>query len=250
MDLRKRALVGIFCLLAVQPLAGPRAAETPPNWIVEECQRLAEVLADYLAAPGHIPQWGDYEYARYTAGRLSQLGYTSFLARAGDEWWVVVRLSHGEETYYVPVLPGIASERSGQPRGFTLGSIAGSVGAESLHLNSAFLAWEELLELPPNIPPVALIRGPRRNYKVNEVVMLFGVSSFDPDGVIVRFIWDFGDGEHDWGMNVSHKYKKAGTYEVTLRVIDEGGIEAQAKRTIVILPEGEKPTGGGCGCGG
>ena len=248
MELRKRALVGILCL--VEPLADPQAVETSSNWIVEECQRLREVLADYLTAPGHIPQWGDYEYSRYVAGRLSQLGYISFLARAGDEWWVVVRLSHGDDTYYVPVLPGIASEKSGQSRGFILGSIAGSVGIESLWLNSAFLAWEELLELPPNTPPVALIRGPRRNYKVDEVVMLSGGASFDPDGVIVRYIWDFGDGKHGWGVNMSHKYEKAGIYEVTLRVIDEGGIEARAKRTVVILPEGEKPTRGGCRCGG
>ncbi|MBC7221820.1 PKD domain-containing protein [Candidatus Bipolaricaulota bacterium] len=49
--------------------------------------------------------------------------------------------------------------------------------------------------------------------------------SHDPDGRIVRYLWDFGDGT--WmeteDPKVSHTYHDPGTYEVKLVVIDDYG---------------------------
>lgn len=50
------------------------------------------------------------------------------------------------------------------------------------------------------------------------------------------------------GMNVSHKYEKAGSYQIVLTVIDDGGVEAQTQTTVVVMPEAEK-SHPGCGCG-
>lgn len=201
MGLKRSSLLGIVCLVvSVLSVTAAQVGPKLPFWAIEECHQLAELLRDHLTAPGWVSQWGDYEYARYVGGRLAQLGYSVFLARAGDSWWVVVRLSNGEEDCFVPVMPGIAYGREDkQPRGAILGSLAGSLEGENPHLDPKFLYWEELLKLPPNAPPIAVIRVPRRNFRVNEVVMLFGVSSFDPDGTIVRFLWDLGDGEREWG---------------------------------------------------
>jgi PKD repeat protein len=60
--------------------------------------------------------------------------------------------------------------------------------------------------------------------------------SNDPDGVIVTYIWDFGDGESDEGMNVEHIFPQQQTeYLVTLTVIDDSGATNSSMRKVVVL---------------
>jgi PKD repeat protein len=46
-------------------------------------------------------------------------------------------------------------------------------------------------------------------------------ASTDPDGFIMRYNWDFGDGSTAYGKTVSHTFATAGTYSVVLTVMDE-----------------------------
>jgi PKD repeat protein/6-phosphogluconolactonase (cycloisomerase 2 family) len=48
-------------------------------------------------------------------------------------------------------------------------------------------------------------------------------SSFDPDGTIASFNWDFGDGAAGHGPSPTHIYQNPGTYTVTLRAVDNEG---------------------------
>lgn len=60
-------------------------------------------------------------------------------------------------------------------------------------------------------------------------------SSFDPDGEIVSYEWDFdGDGRFDdaEGEEVEYEFTQEGTYEVTLRVTDNNGDYATTTETI------------------
>jgi hypothetical protein len=52
-----------------------------------------------------------------------------------------------------------------------------------------------------------------------------GSASSDPDGTVVRYDWDFGDGTSapNAGPTPSHTYTAAGTHAVTLRVTDDAG---------------------------
>jgi 6-phosphogluconolactonase (cycloisomerase 2 family) len=52
-----------------------------------------------------------------------------------------------------------------------------------------------------------------------------GSASSDPDGVIARYLWDFGDGtsRQTTKPRVQHVYEVPGTYEVRLTVIDDEG---------------------------
>jgi PKD repeat protein len=50
-----------------------------------------------------------------------------------------------------------------------------------------------------------------------------GTASSDPDGSIVSYGWDFGDGAHGTGPTPSHGYAQAGTYNVSLVVTDNRG---------------------------
>ena len=50
-----------------------------------------------------------------------------------------------------------------------------------------------------------------------------GTGSFDPDGHLVSYAWDFGDGTTTTGPTASHSYVAAGTYSVSLTVTDFQG---------------------------
>jgi PKD repeat protein len=63
-------------------------------------------------------------------------------------------------------------------------------------------------------------------------VYLDGSGSYDPDGEIVSYDWDFGDGATGSGNTVSHTFTAAGEYTVTLTVADDQG--ATVSKTIEI----------------
>jgi PKD repeat protein len=90
----------------------------------------------------------------------------------------------------------------------------------------------------PNRPPVAQINGPAR-VLVGETAIFDSGGSHDPDGVIVSYVWDFGDGNQARSSQpadstVAHTYNSAGTYQVSLTVTDDGGLSATANHTIVV----------------
>jgi PKD repeat protein len=61
-------------------------------------------------------------------------------------------------------------------------------------------------------------------------------SSYDADGEIVAYQWDFGDGTQAEGKNVEHVFPQQQTeYLVTLTVVDEDGTSNSSVRTVVVL---------------
>jgi len=61
-----------------------------------------------------------------------------------------------------------------------------------------------------------------------------GTSSYDPDGTIVGYAWDFGDGSTGSGATPTHSYSIAGTYSVKLNVTDNSGSTNISTQTVVI----------------
>ena len=54
--------------------------------------------------------------------------------------------------------------------------------------------------------------------------MLFnGSASYDTDGTIKQYLWDFGDGKSGKGATVEHTYRRPGNYTVELTVVDDFG---------------------------
>ena len=62
-----------------------------------------------------------------------------------------------------------------------------------------------------------------------------GSRSFDIDGSIVSYSWDFGDSATAVGSRVSHAYAAPGTYTATLTVTDNQGATGSATTTVTIL---------------
>ena len=68
--------------------------------------------------------------------------------------------------------------------------------------------------------------------------VLFTDLSHDPDGNIIAWHWDFGDGATGEGQIVSHAYQDDGVQTVTLTVTDDNGAQAKlwAEITVKNLP--------------
>jgi PKD repeat protein len=73
-----------------------------------------------------------------------------------------------------------------------------------------------------------------------EQISFDGSGSNDPDGTVVSYYWDFGDGTADgYDVNPSHIYSERGMYVVTLTVTDNGG--ATAADTTKVYVENNPP---------
>lgn len=59
-----------------------------------------------------------------------------------------------------------------------------------------------------------------------------GSQSSDPDGSIVKYDWNFGDGTTGSGATTQHTYASQGNYTATLQVTDDRGATATATKQI------------------
>lgn len=88
--------------------------------------------------------------------------------------------------------------------------------------------------LTGNQPPVAIIEASPARGDAPLTVKFDGALSFDPKGLLVRYEWDFGDGERAEGPKVSHVYERNGIYLATLTVSDQFGASDQDHVRIVV----------------
>jgi len=93
-----------------------------------------------------------------------------------------------------------------------------------------------------NLPPTANAGGPYTG-TAGVPLSFDGSASNDPDGSIVSYAWDFGDGNTGTGATTSHTYAAAGTFTVSLMVTDDGGLTdtATSTATIADAPVGNQP---------
>lgn len=89
-------------------------------------------------------------------------------------------------------------------------------------------------------PPSAVFTGGEASSRPGASVAFDAGASSDPDGSLTDWAWDFGDGATATGQHVSHTYISGGRYPVTLTVRNDRGLDATARRTVVVVPE--KPT--------
>ena len=193
--------------------------------------------------------WTSQEFSAFTAGALGQAGYEAVIVSA--QWsnerhvWVLVGIGVGDATAWVPVevtpAPGAVQN--------SLGHIAwGSAGRYA----EPYLQYDLLLDLPPNLAPVAAIRPPTTIPFRGEIQSFLAIQSRDPDGEIILYIWE-AEGDRRPTMtkiwSYDHIFEQGGFHTVMLTVVDNRGVRASATITIDIYieqPEREED----CGCGG
>jgi PKD repeat protein len=88
---------------------------------------------------------------------------------------------------------------------------------------------------PDNDPPVAEIVLSKTEVEVDRYFVAYGHNSSDPDGDIVAYLWDFGDGNTGYGIYYEHEYTTVGTYNITLTVYDNDGASDTTNATINVV---------------
>lgn len=82
-------------------------------------------------------------------------------------------------------------------------------------------------------PSPGFIYNPQDPTK-NDTLNFQDVSS-DPDGVVISWYWDLGDGTTSNEENPSHKYSYGGTYKITLVVTDDDGASSTLTNNVRII---------------
>ena len=71
---------------------------------------------------------------------------------------------------------------------------------------------------------------------VNQRVTFNASLSYDLDGNITNYEWEFGDGTNGTGEIITHSYSLAGVYMVNLTVTDDDGATNSTSKTITVSP--------------
>jgi PKD repeat protein len=106
----------------------------------------------------------------------------------------------------------------------------------SLNCKNSLFDWPP----PLNREPVASFTA--QNQKNTLQVQFSAAGSFDPDGKIVSYNWNFGDGSNGEGMDTFHNYQEEGKYFVKLRVRDDDDAEAAFEKEIEAYTNNLLPT--------
>ncbi|NIN36176.1 MAG: PKD domain-containing protein, partial [Gammaproteobacteria bacterium] len=87
-----------------------------------------------------------------------------------------------------------------------------------------------------NQPPTADFDFSPTNPKSGDNVLFNASASSDPDGTIVQYHWDFGDGYTGTGINPTHTYNVSSdtTFTIVLTVTDDGGAQGVTSKQITV----------------
>jgi len=83
-------------------------------------------------------------------------------------------------------------------------------------------------------PPVALFEYQPKTGFVPCKILFDASASYDPDGHIVSYEWDFGDASKGNGVNPFHTYTTKGEFLISLKVIDNDGLTDTATAKIKV----------------
>ncbi len=95
-----------------------------------------------------------------------------------------------------------------------------TTGKDTIYIDHMYISSES--SAMNNPPEAAVSAGPIRG--ITPLAVNFDESSSsDPDGTIVSYDWNFGDGNTGSGSRVSHTYNVSGIYTAVLTVTDDKG---------------------------
>jgi len=195
--------------------------------------------------------WTSREFATFTAGSLEGLGYQVVIVSAqgpdGQRVWVLVGVDVGGATAWIPVeaapIPGVVQEG--------LGRIAWDGAGR---YDARYAQFEQIVQLGTNVVPTAGFRGPTAGVRIGDLVTFLALTSHDPDGEIVLYLWGVDDTNRvttTKTMSFDHTFETNVPHTVSLTVVDSRGARATTSLTIRVssLDSDGKPSAG-CGCGG
>ncbi len=89
--------------------------------------------------------------------------------------------------------------------------------------------------IPSNQPPNASFSFTPAGPTAGDTVSFDASASSDPDGTIVSYAWEFGDGSTGSGQFVTHAFTSSGSYSVKLTVTDNQGSSRSVTKTVSVM---------------
>jgi hypothetical protein len=108
------------------------------------------------------------------------------------------------------------------------------VGGNGVNLDFIFFLAKPIGVI--NTRPSAILLTDKIWVRPNEDVMFFATNSFDNDGHVDKYFFDFGDGSNSGWTTLSivtHKYSPNGTYYPSLTVMDDYGTVSNSVSTTI-----------------
>ncbi|KAF5418427.1 MAG: hypothetical protein C5S49_01785 [Candidatus Methanogaster sp.] len=235
----------------------------------------AEVIRNHLVVKGTLSKWGETQFGNVfeilldtdmnsATGELVSNDLTSGRPAIGADYSIRVYSTdeYGYVEYHADLVrpDGVmephdamlfAQPSSAGPASFTVAIPLEAIGdpAPELRLfvttGAVFAGRYDIAPPNPmtvtfagNMQPVAVFSHSPDNPAVGGTITFDASLSYDPDGYLVNYEWDFGEGgavSRMWEI-ANHSYAVAGDYEVGLSVTDDKGATNTASATITVLP--------------
>jgi len=110
------------------------------------------------------------------------------------------------------------------------------VGGDGVNLDFIFFLTKPIGII--NTRPTATLLTDKIRVRPNEDIMFFATNSFDNDGRVDRYFFNFGDGKNSGWTTLSivtHKYSPNGTYYADLTVMDDYGATSNSVNAIIYV---------------
>lgn len=85
-----------------------------------------------------------------------------------------------------------------------------------------------------NQPPTAVANASALSGGAPLTVIFDSSGSVDPDGDVLTYAWNFGDGDSSGETNPTHTYMNVGNFTATLTVTDDAGASANSSVSIAV----------------
>ena len=168
---------------------------------------------DYAMITVNAPPIADfYPIKRVAPGQIIQFDGTCSRDPDGEirhAWW-----EFGDNT---PVQTGLSAEHSFKDPGRYAVTLTVQDDSEASE-NTA--SKTETIEV--NYPPLANVGDDI--HTCNQKVSFDASKSIDPDGDVLTYSWEFGDGTRGQGRSIEHTYSSPGIYPVSLTIDDGHGL--------------------------
>jgi PKD repeat protein len=100
-----------------------------------------------------------------------------------------------------------------------------------------------------NPPPVVTFSVSNSYPRAGDIVRFDASTSYDANGEITNYAWNFGDGNTGSGEQTVHSYLENGDYVVALTLTDDQGATATASHVVMVQEGGSGCSDGSCGGG-
>ncbi|CCQ11819.1 Microbial collagenase, secreted [Pseudoalteromonas luteoviolacea B = ATCC 29581] len=201
---------------------------TPTEAVVWWSEGVAEYIANLNDNQRAIDTIKDGSV--YTLSQIFATTYAGFDQDRIYRWgYLAVRFMF--ERHFAEVQKMLNKTRVGDWAGYKA-----TIDSWSLAYGNEFTQWTQDLangNSPINQAPTPQINGPYSG-SLGEVIEFSSAGSYDSDGAITQYFWDFGDGAQSNQASPSHVYQSAGNYTVRLTVTDNKGLSSSVTTAVQI----------------